>query len=231
MINYLHLSLDCFINYSIESLMINYRRLAEESFSDSQFILSQSWPAPLRFIREFFKSSPRWRARRTPAQPRWRSGLVGMALVFAPGLTSTFQPTDTDIDAPLREMGRQGMGSGLFKTSGTEHGTFHKTAKELHKQEEMMRRGGGVQRDEEPHAERVPKGYKKNMPSKTKHWYCVGCEVRMGSATKKNCSIRTCKRTCCTDCLAIDPGAQSVRRICPHCVTVNNCLGSAFIRQ
>ena len=42
MINYLHLSLDCFINYSIESLMINYRRLAEESFSDSQFILSQS---------------------------------------------------------------------------------------------------------------------------------------------------------------------------------------------
>ena len=50
MINYLHLSLDCFINYSIESLMINYRRLAEESLSDSQFILSQSWPAPLRFI-------------------------------------------------------------------------------------------------------------------------------------------------------------------------------------
>ena len=53
MINYLHLSLDCFINYSIESLMINYRRLAEESLSDSQFILSQSWPAPLRIIREF----------------------------------------------------------------------------------------------------------------------------------------------------------------------------------
>ena len=50
MINYLHLSLDCFINYFIESLMINYRRLAEESLSDSQFILSQSWPAPLRFI-------------------------------------------------------------------------------------------------------------------------------------------------------------------------------------
>ena len=101
MINYLHLSLDCFINYSIESLMINYRRLAEESLSDNQFILSQSWPAPLRFIREFFKSSPRWRARRTPAQPRWRSGLVGMALVgmelvFAPRLTSTLQPNDTD---------------------------------------------------------------------------------------------------------------------------------------
>ena len=135
MINYLHLSLDCFINYSIESLMINYRRLAEESFSDSQFILSQSWPAPLRFIREFFKSSPRWRARRTPAQPRWRSGLVGMALVFAPRLTSTVQPNDTDIHASFREMYLQGMGSGLSKTSGTEHGTFHKTADELHKPE------------------------------------------------------------------------------------------------
>ena len=38
--------------------MINYRRLAEESLSDSQFILSQSWPAPLRFIRGFFKVEP-----------------------------------------------------------------------------------------------------------------------------------------------------------------------------
>ena len=53
MINYLHLSLDCFINYSIESLMTNYRRLAEESPSRSQFILSQSWPAPLRFFGTF----------------------------------------------------------------------------------------------------------------------------------------------------------------------------------
>ena len=212
--------------------MINYQRLAEESLSDSQFILSQSWPAPLRFIREFFKSSPRWRARRTPAQPRWRSGLVGMALVgmelvFAPRLTSTVQPNDTDIHASLRKMYLQGMGSGLFKTSGTEHGTFHKTANELHKQEEIMRRGGGVQIDEEPHVERVPISYKKKRKTK-QCWYCVGCEVRMGSATKKNCSIRTCKRTCCTECLAIDPGAQSVRRICPHCVAVNNCLGSAF---
>ena len=132
MINYLHLSLDCFINYSIESLMINYRRLAEESLSDSQFILSQSWPAPLRFIRDFFKSSPRWWARRTPAQPRWRCELVGMALVFAPRLTSTVQPNDPD-----REKHLQGMGRGLFRTSGTEHGTFHNTANELHKQEEI----------------------------------------------------------------------------------------------
>ena len=211
--------------------MISYRRLAEESLSDSQCILSQSWPAPLRFIRDFFKSSPRWRARRTPAQPRWRSGLVGMASVSAwrSALTSTVQPNDTDIHASLREKYLQGMGSGLFKTSGTEHGTFHKTANELHKQEEIMRRGGGVQIGEEPHGKGAPICYKRREQHKSKqYWYCVGCEVRMGSATKKNCSIRTCKRTCCTECLAIDPGAQSVRRICPHCVAVNNCLGSAF---
>ena len=209
--------------------MINYRRLAEESLSDSQFILSQSWPAPLRVIREFFKSSPRWRARRTPAQPRWRSGLVGMASVstWRSALTSTVQPNDTDIHALFREKYLQGMGSGLFNTSGTEHGTFHKTANELHKQEEIMRRGGGVQIDEEPHVERVPISYKKKRKTK-QCWYCVGCEVRMGSATKKSCSSPVCKRICCTGCLAIAPGAQSVRGICPHCAAEKNCLGSAF---
>ena len=198
--------------------MINYRRLAEESLSRSQFILSQSWPSV---------------SLRTPAQPRWRSGLVGMASVSAcrSALTSTVQPNDTDIHASLREKYLEGTCSGLFKTSGTEHGTFHKTAKESHKQEEIMRRGGGVRRDEEPHVERVPKGHKKNMPSRTKRWYCVGCKVRLGSATKKNCSTPTCQRTCCTNCLANDPGAQSVCRICPHCVAVNKRLGSAFIHQ
>ena len=131
--------------------------------------------------------------------------LLGMELVFAPCLTLTVQPTDTDIHASLGETYPQGMGSGtflkhprrsvdqspfhqneagshehntitlqdegavplienhaftrrrwrlnsitdsdalrverqppgcelMFKTSGTEHGTFHKTAKELHKQ-------------------------------------------------------------------------------------------------
>ena len=122
--------------------MINYRRLAEESLSRSQLNHSQSWPSV---------------SLRTPAQPRWRSGLVGMALVFAPRPTSTVQPNDPD-----REKHLQGMGRGLFRTSGTEHGTFHKTANELHKQEEIMRRGGGVQIDEEPHVERVPISYKKN---------------------------------------------------------------------
>ena len=151
--------------------MINYRRLAEESLSDSQFILSQSWPAPLRFIREFFKSSPRWRARRTPAQPRWRSGLVGMASVSAcrSALTSTVQPNDTDIHASLREKYLEGIGSGLFKTSGTEHGTFHKTANELHKQEEIMRRGGGVQKDESRVAEVPEEGKHKRKKKRRNH--------------------------------------------------------------
>ena len=85
-----------------------------------------------------------------------------MELVFAPRLTSTVQPNDTDIHASLRKMYLQGMGSGLFKTSGTEHGTFHKTAKELHKQEEIMRRGGGVQKDESRVAEVPEEGKHKD---------------------------------------------------------------------
>ena len=175
-----------------------------------------------------FLASPssRWRARRTPVQPRWRSVLVGMASVPAwrSGLTRTVQPNDTDIHASLREKYLQGMGSRVFKTSGTTHGTFLKTAIESH--ETFMRRGGGVQIDEEPHVAR-----KKRKRHKTKqYWHCDWCNVRMGGGTKRQCSTPACKRLCCTTCLAIDPGApEKLRRICPHCVAVGNCLGFPFI--
>ena len=169
------------------------------------------------------------RERRTPTQPpRERPGRVGMASVpaWSSGLSSQFQPNDTDFHESLKKMYLQEMGSGLFKTSGTEHGAFPKTANESHKT--FMRRGGGVQIDEERHVAR-----KKKQPRKTKQpWHCVGCNVPMGIATKRECSIPTCKRTCCTTCLATDPGApEKLRRICPHCVAVGNCLGFAFTYQ
>ena len=79
----------------------------------------------------------------------------------------------------------------MFKTSGTEHGTFHKTAKELHKQEEIMRRGGGVQKDESRVAEVLEEGKRKGKKKRRnpRDWRCVGCGVFMGEITKKNCSI------------------------------------------
>ena len=59
------------------------------------------------------------------------------------------------------------MGSRVFKTSGTKHGTFHKTANESH--ETFMRRGGGVQIDEEPHVAR-----KKRRRHKTNYLSNIG---------------------------------------------------------
>ena len=186
--------------------MTNYRRLAEESLSRSQFIHSPSWPSV---------------SLRTPAQPRWRSGLVGMASVsvWRSGLTSTVQPIDKNIHATYLE----GMGTGLFNTSGTKHGTSQYTAEALPKPEGTVRRGGGEQINKERHVEGVPEDYKKNMArKKPKNWRCVGCNARLGEGTQKHCSNSACKRICCNDCLVGSPGAQSGRRICPKCAGVNN---------
>ena len=193
--------------------MINDRCWAEASLSDSQFIPSQSCP-------RHSVSLGNWRSRGGghDALRRSRGGGLDSLGWHCLGWNWCSRHASQARSSRLIQISMRRSGRCIFRewAAGCSRQAVPSTGLStrrrmscISKRKLIMRRGGGVQIDEEPHVERVPISYKKNRPRKIKqYWYCVGCEVRMGSATKKNCSIRTCKRTCCTECLAIDPVLQ-----------------------